>query len=99
MPKVGRCIGIDANMAGMTGARPRATEFIASKFRVPQPPATVNERTRLVDQLVATTCPVVLIEAPAGYGIVRHAPGTDRLCLTDQRGVCSTEWALPIQWQ
>jgi hypothetical protein len=41
----------------------------------PIPPATVNERTRLVDQLVATTCPVVLIKARLGTESYDMRPG------------------------
>jgi len=45
-----------------------ASEFIASKTRVPTARGELLERTRLLEQLVGKEHPIVLIEAPAGYG-------------------------------
>jgi LuxR family maltose regulon positive regulatory protein len=52
----------------MTGARPPAHELIASKIRVPTAREQLTERARPLERLVGATDPVVLIEAPAGYG-------------------------------
>jgi LuxR family maltose regulon positive regulatory protein len=52
----------------MIEALPPSTELIASKYRVPTAREGLAERTVLLDQIVGNPIPIVLIEAPAGYG-------------------------------
>ena len=54
--------------ARMTGARPPETELIGSKVSVPTAREELLERSRLLEQLVGKARPIVMIEAPAGYG-------------------------------
>ncbi len=52
----------------MTEAHQSTRELIASKIRVPKAREELTERTRLLDQLVGGAGPIVMVEAPSGYG-------------------------------
>ncbi|MEA2026788.1 MAG: helix-turn-helix transcriptional regulator, partial [Chloroflexota bacterium] len=52
----------------MTEDRPPTSELIASKIRVPTAREELTERPRLLDQLVGSAGPIVLVSAPSGYG-------------------------------
>ena len=67
----------------------QATELIVSKTRVPAAREEFIERPRLLGPLLAGAGPIVVIEAPAGYGkstllqalelgVYNHCPGDGR---------------------
>jgi len=52
----------------MTGDRPSTSELIASKIRAATAREEFTERPRLLNQVVGSAGPIVLVSAPSGYG-------------------------------
>ena len=52
----------------MGASDPRPTEIIASRLRVPAARTEFTVRSRLLEQLIGVTSPIVKIEAPAAFG-------------------------------